>query len=74
MTRLHIFVGAAAMIAAAALASAETRELKLIPANVHWGYFDSRVKAGSEDRLRRHGARGDHARRRTGSAETRGCS
>lgn len=24
--------------------SAETHELKLVPANVHWGYFDSRVK------------------------------
>ena len=32
------------MLAAAASASAETNELKLIPPNVHWGYYDSRVK------------------------------
>src|SRR6202049_1942540 len=44
MTRLRAFIGGTAMLAAAASASAETHELKLIPANVHWGYFDSRVK------------------------------
>jgi acetamidase/formamidase len=44
MTRLPAFVGGAAMLVAATSASAETHELKLIPANVHWGYYDSRVK------------------------------
>ena len=44
MTRLRAFFGGAAMLTAAVSASAETHELKLIPANVHWGYFDSRVK------------------------------
>src|SRR5712691_813864 len=44
MTRLRAFVGSTAMLTAAASASAETHELKLIPANVHWGYYDSRVK------------------------------
>jgi acetamidase/formamidase len=31
-------------MAAAVAAWAETHELKLIPANVHWGYYDSRLK------------------------------
>jgi len=44
MTRLRAFAGSVALLAAAASASAETYELKLVPANVHWGYFDSRVK------------------------------
>ena len=44
MNRLHVFVGGTAILVAAASTSAETHELKLIPANVHWGYFDSRVK------------------------------
>ena len=44
MTRLPAFVGGTAMLVAATSASAETHVLKLIPANVHWGYYDSRVK------------------------------
>src|SRR5437870_13044933 len=44
MTRLHAFVGGTAMLVAAASASAETHDLKLTPANVHWGYYDARVK------------------------------
>jgi acetamidase/formamidase len=44
MTGLRAFVGGTAILAAAASASGETHELKLVPANVHWGYFDSRVK------------------------------
>jgi len=56
MTRLRAFVGGAAMLAAAAAASAETHELKLIPANIHWGYFDSRItpvlKIASGDTVR----------------------
>src|SRR5580700_8219789 len=44
MTRLRAFFGGAAMLTAAGSALAETHDLKLIPANVHWGYFDSRVK------------------------------
>src|SRR6202023_29116 len=56
MTRLCTLVGGAAMLAAAASASAETHELRLIPTNVHWGYYDSRVKPvvmiASEDTVR----------------------
>jgi acetamidase/formamidase len=33
-----------AVLAAAASARAETHELKLTPANVHWGYYDARLK------------------------------
>lgn len=44
MTRLRAFAGGIGMLAAATFATAETHELKLIPANIHWGYFDSRVK------------------------------
>ncbi len=44
MIRLRVCAGGAAMLAAAVLVSAETHELKLVPANVHWGYFDSRLK------------------------------
>jgi acetamidase/formamidase len=32
------------LLAAAVSARAETHELKLIPANVHWGYYDARLK------------------------------
>src|SRR5262249_24575987 len=35
---------AAAQILLAALAAAETHELKLTPANVHWGYYDAHLK------------------------------
>jgi acetamidase/formamidase len=44
MTTRHALLGSAAMLLAAASAPAETHELKLIPANVHWGYFDSRIQ------------------------------
>jgi len=32
------------LLAAAASTRAETHDLKLTPANVHWGYYDARVK------------------------------
>ena len=32
------------LLATAVSARAETHELKLIPANVHWGYYDARLK------------------------------
>src|SRR6266581_9791313 len=32
------------LLAAAVSARAETHELKLTPANVHWGYYDARLK------------------------------
>jgi acetamidase/formamidase len=32
------------LLAAAVSVRAETHELKLIPANVHWGYYDARLK------------------------------
>ena len=35
---------AAALLAAAVSARAASHELKLMPANVHWGYYDARVK------------------------------
>jgi acetamidase/formamidase len=44
MKRLFAFARAGAALAAAASASAETHELKLTPANVHWGYYDARLK------------------------------
>jgi hypothetical protein len=34
----------AAMVLAVASASAETHDLKLEPTNVHWGYYDARLK------------------------------
>jgi acetamidase/formamidase len=41
MKRLPIFVGTALALSTA---FAETHELKLTPANVHWGYYDARLK------------------------------
>src|SRR5437016_1090992 len=35
---------ALALLAAVAATSAETHDLKLTPANVHWGYYDARLK------------------------------
>jgi acetamidase/formamidase len=35
---------AGALLAAAVSVTAETHELKLTPANVHWGYYDARLK------------------------------
>jgi len=43
MTR-HIFLARAAMVLAVTTASAETHDLKLEPTNVHWGYYDARLK------------------------------
>src|ERR1700678_4181882 len=34
----------AALLLAASAATAETHDLKLTPANVHWGYYDARLK------------------------------
>src|SRR6266567_3681158 len=44
MTRLLVFARAGMILAVAASAKAETHELKLTPANVHWGYYDARLK------------------------------
>src|SRR5215467_13796278 len=44
MRRLLEFARAGLMLAVAALAVAETHELKLTPGNVHWGYYDSRLR------------------------------
>src|SRR6266446_3075628 len=44
MKRLLPYAMAGSLLAAAAPASAETHDLKLTPANVHWGYYDARVK------------------------------
>jgi acetamidase/formamidase len=43
MTRFE-YVGAAMVLVAAASATAATHELKLTPANVHWGYYDASLK------------------------------
>jgi len=42
MKRLFAFAGAGIMLAASA--QAETHDLKLTPENVHWGYYDARLK------------------------------
>src|SRR6266853_839679 len=56
MKRLFAFAQAGVVLAAAASASAQTHELKLTPANVHWGYYDARLKpvlnAASGDTVR----------------------
>src|SRR5260221_6548876 len=44
MQSLSAFARAAIMLAAVASARAETHDLKLTPANVHWGYYDARLK------------------------------
>jgi acetamidase/formamidase len=44
MKRLFALAPAGMVLAAVASARAETHDLKLTPANVHWGYYDARVK------------------------------
>jgi acetamidase/formamidase len=44
MKGLFVFVRTGVLLTAAASVWAETHELKLTPANVHWGYYDSRLK------------------------------
>src|SRR5712692_3092572 len=44
MKRLFPFAAAAVLLTAATSIRAETHELKLTPANVHWGYYDARLK------------------------------
>ena len=44
MRRRITFALTGVLWAAAVLAKAETHELKLAPANVHWGYYDARLK------------------------------
>jgi len=44
MIRLFPFATTGVLLAAAYSINAETHELKLIPANVHWGYYDARLK------------------------------
>ena len=43
MTRLSVFSIVAASVVWASLAAAETHEIKLIPKNVHWGYYSRSV-------------------------------
>jgi len=44
MTRLLVLARAGLALAAGVLADAATHELKLIPVNVHWGYYDASLK------------------------------
>jgi acetamidase/formamidase len=44
MKRLVPFAIAGAVVAGAVSMRAETYDLKLTPANVHWGYYDARLK------------------------------
>ncbi len=44
MNRLSAFARSGIVLTAVASAMAETHDLKLTPANVHWGYYDARVK------------------------------
>jgi acetamidase/formamidase len=44
MKRPFLFALTGVLLAAAVSVRAETHELKLIPANVHWGYYDARLK------------------------------
>jgi acetamidase/formamidase len=44
MKRTLAFARAGIALAAVAVAPAEVHELKLAPENVHWGYYDARVK------------------------------
>ncbi len=44
MKKLLPYAVAGALLAAALSARAETHDLKLTPANVHWGYYDARLK------------------------------
>jgi acetamidase/formamidase len=44
MKRPFLFALTGVLLATAVSMRAETHELKLIPANVHWGYYDARLK------------------------------
>ena len=44
MGRVSAYIGAGLLLATAAASQAATHELKLTPANVHWGYYDARLK------------------------------
>src|SRR5437016_4181821 len=44
MKRLLAWARAGVALAAAVSARAETHDLKLSPANVHWGYYEARLK------------------------------
>ena len=44
MKRMSVFARAAIIVAAVVPARAETHELQLAPANVHWGYYDARLR------------------------------
>jgi len=43
MKKLRAFAQVSLILTAAVPACAETHELKLLPANVHWGYYDARL-------------------------------
>src|ERR1700680_1952042 len=44
MKKLFPFIFVGVLISAAVSARAATHELKLTPANIHWGYYDGRLK------------------------------
>ena len=44
MKRLLLSAGAIALTSALALAQARTHDLRLLPQNVHWGYYDASLK------------------------------
>ena len=56
MGRLSGLIAAGVVLAALASLRAETHELKLAPANIHWGYYDARIapvlKIASGDTVR----------------------
>src|SRR6185436_2152124 len=44
MKTLCVLAGTMALAAALTFAQARTHDLKLLPQNVHWGYYDASVK------------------------------
>ena len=44
MKGLYSFAISGVLLAAAVSMRAERHELRLTPANVHWGYYDARLK------------------------------
>ena len=44
MNRVIPWAVNAMLLASALPLAAQVREVKLIPANVHWGYYDARLK------------------------------
>ncbi|MGH9786832.1 MAG: acetamidase/formamidase family protein, partial [Terriglobia bacterium] len=44
MNRIIPWAVSLAILASALPLAAQVRDIKLVPANVHWGYYDARVK------------------------------